>query len=133
MSYARVERSPRGQTSPLYSSSYAGSGSGSSHGVEPGNPFTSQSDHSLARHAATPGMVGAANVGGREYGPYSPLNRRPNAGNTLEDEGKSSESTSERFAGPTGSAAAAMGRGGGNSSTAVDMRGPEPDDYLVSA
>lgn len=130
MSYARVERSPRGQNSPLYSSSYAGSGSGSSHGVDSGNPFTSQSDASIARHGAAPaGVVGAGSVGGREFGPYSPLNRRANAGNTLDDEGKSAESTSERFAGPMASSAGGAGAG---AATAVDMRGPEPDDYLVS-
>lgn len=129
-SYAPIDsRSPRGVHSPLQSPSYAQSASGSSQGENGNNPFLhSQQDPSLQRHMN--GGSGASSVGGREFGPYSPLNRRANASNSYDDDHRSLNSSAERLVGPEGTVqGAALSSGAPHM---VDMRGPEADDYLVS-
>lgn len=69
-------------------------------------------------------------VGGREFGPYAALNRRNFIGSAYEDD-RSVNSSAERLVAPEATVpSAAISSGGANHM--VDMRGPEPDDFLVS-
>lgn len=63
-------------------------------------------------------------MGGREYGPYAPLNRRNNANSSYDDDHRSVNSSAERLIPPASAAAMSTGP------AVVDMRGPEPDDFL---
>jgi hypothetical protein len=129
-SYAPIDsRSPRGMHSPLHSPSYAPSASGSSQGENASNPFLhSQGDHGVQRHM---NGSGASSVGGREFGPYAPLNRRMNGSSSYDEDHRSLNSSAERLVGPEGAIQGAALTSGGAPGM-VDMRGPEPDDYLVS-
>lgn len=134
-SYAPVDgRSPRGTASPLQSPSYPASASGSSHGDNGSNPFlhsgAAQPDGSQ-RHFNT--SSGASSVGGREFGPYSALNnRRVNGSSSYDDDHRSFNSSAERLIGPDAGLAGGAAMGGQGPATMPDIRGPEPDDFLVS-
>jgi hypothetical protein len=109
-----------GYSSPLYSPSYPNSNS--SHDNNSSNPylFSSQQDHGVSTGSRN--LNGSnSSMGGQEYGPYAPLNRRNNANSSYDDDHRSFNSSKERL---VPSAAISAG------SAMVDMRGPEPDDFL---
>lgn len=134
-SYAPIDsrsRSPRGVHSPLQSPSYAPSASGSSQGENASNPFlNSQAGDYNGMSRQMNGSSGASSVGGREFGPYAPLNRRANANTSYDDEHRSLNSSAERLVAPEGTIQGVALTSGG-APAMVDMRGPEADDYLVS-
>ncbi|UZJ57020.1 hypothetical protein CBS101457_006340 [Exobasidium rhododendri] len=74
-------------------------------------------------------VYGGSSVGGKEFGPYAPLNRRMNASSSYDDDHHSLNSSAERLVAPEGSVHGTVLTAGG-SPTMVDMRGPEADDYL---
>lgn len=70
------------------------------------------------------------NVGGRGFGPYAALNRRNNIGSAYDDD-RSINSSAERLVAPEASVPD-LSLATSSTNHMVDMRGPEPDDFMVS-
>jgi beta-glucan synthesis-associated protein KRE6 len=97
-----------------------------------GNPHSAGAS---TRSGATSGLgVSASSIGGREYGPYSPLNRRGNnGGNTTpsEDDRSTGASSKERLMKKGG--AAGRGAAGGYTAGRAEpntYKNAEPDDWM---
>lgn len=124
-SYSRLgARSPQQGAVPMgQSSNYATSASASSHGAY----------SQMYGHSAPQNNMSAASMGGREYGPYSPLNRRANNGApSSEDDKSTGAGSSERLLNAKGGVAAGAFAGSAAKMDASDYRGLDADDFLVS-
>lgn len=134
--YTRINGNGRSPlASPLHSPAampshdpYAASGSAGSsqQSLNAGGMRSPPYDNgALATASARSGVQTDSSVGGHEFGPYAPLNRRNNGASSYETDSSSTSAKDRLLRG-----AAAVGGGGGAAYDVEDLRKPEADDYL---